>query len=119
MSPPEALAADYSVNVDFDTSGPPRALQGEGFVLGSRMALVPRPGNLPFGQMAARTVPASEPTPCFTGTSSEEVTLEIPAHRVVASLPADTAYSTPHVRYTAKWSMEGNSITRAGANSRP
>ena len=48
---------------------------------------------------------------CYTGQATDDETVQFPASRHVAALPADTKMTRNHLTYTSHWSSDGNSVS--------
>lgn len=108
---PEVLTPEYAVTSRFELERRLRLTTGDSFVPPPGLQLLMRPGEMLMGPLNAREIGNDQPTPCYSGRQSEEITLELPPGKRVARLPANTQVSNALIKYTARWSMVGRSLT--------
>ena len=108
---PDGFAPEFHVNGSFRLDPQPEILEGDGFALPLGLQLLVRPGDFLLGPLNRPTLPVAEPTPCFAGRQSEQLSLELPEGRRPLRLPADRDIDTPQFRYTSRWSMQGQVVT--------
>jgi hypothetical protein len=110
--PPDLDEAEYHIAA---TYAPPEPLlplaAGTSFKMGDNLQLVDPFGPNFYGVVADPRYAKAEPLPCFSGRSLEDKTLQFPATRHVAQLPADAGFSTAHTSYSAHWSQTATSIS--------
>jgi hypothetical protein len=76
---------------------------GQGYPIPPGIRLLPFAGDGLVGPLFNRNLPATEPTPCWSGTAVEELSIEAPPGKHFAKLPPDTDVSTANVSFTARW----------------
>ena len=62
------------------------------------------------GPVAEKRFRDADPVPCYAVHAVENYSLQLPAGKRPASLPADQAIKTANVDYLAHWSLEGQSL---------
>ncbi len=100
LAPVFAVASEFRLdpNPAFSSGGavsPPVGLQW-----------VVRPGDYLLGPLNALSLPASEPTPCFSGHQLED--LSVAMDHKPTRLPADRKIDQPEFTYVSHWSVQGN-----------
>jgi hypothetical protein len=106
---PASPGREYKMVGRFDLTKP-QFLTGDSF---STPAFTPVPdvGDLLMGPLAKAKLKDSEPTACFTGTSIEEGSLEIPAGKRISKLPSDITIADDHLRFTTRWKVDGQVVS--------
>ena len=108
---PDQLESDYVVTADF-TLGPfSDLLDGRRFSMPTGLSLMGPPGSFLMGPLADRKISDSEPTICYSGNETEDISLEAPRGRRFLSLPPDTNVSTANLSFAAHWSLDGQTVT--------
>ena len=108
---PTSPKDDYLMHATFHLENQSALLHGGFFSLWTGLRTLPRPGDLLGGPMFLRDVAKSEPTFCYPGIESEEISLTIPEGRVLGALPEDTKIDTELVRYRSHWEMQGQTAS--------
>ena len=103
---PDGFAQQYSLSSKYST---PRPLQFRGMPTGLR--LLPTTGDLFIGPIGNTKIKDTDPTPCYNGHSSEDLTLNLPSNAHVASLPPDTNIRETKFQYSSHWSLSGQTVT--------
>jgi hypothetical protein len=103
---PDGFAQQYSISSKYST---PRPLQFS--VMPAGLRLLPATGDLFIGPMGNTKIKDSDPTPCYNGNASEDVTLNLPANAHVASLPVNANVKEAQFQYSSRWSQTGQTIT--------
>jgi hypothetical protein len=102
---PDGFAQPYSLSSKYST---PRPLQFGGMPVGLR--LLPATGDLFIGPIGNTKIKDTDPTPCYNGHSSEDLTLNLPPNAHVASLPPDTNIKEAKFQYSSHWSVSGQTV---------
>lgn len=68
-------------------------------------------GETWLGPLAADKYKKTVIMPCYSGTGTEEYTLDLPPGKKLAALPADKAFDVDGLVYTSHWSQTGHSVT--------
>jgi transglutaminase-like putative cysteine protease len=110
FAPPAKPGAEYKILGKFDYSMP-QYLSGAAFTMPSGLRILPAVGDWLMGPLTAAKLRDGEATRCFTGTAVEDASLEIPAGKRLLKLPADITVADAHLRYTARWSFDGDKVT--------
>lgn len=100
---PDSLTAQYTVTSHFNT---PRQLNFVAMPAGLRILPVAL-----IGPTANTKIQDTDPTPCYNGKASEDLTLNLPASAHIGSLPGDTSLKTAHIQFASHWSSSGQTIT--------
>ncbi len=103
---PDGFAQQYSISSKYSTSQP---LQFTAMPWGLR--LLPPTGDIFIGPIGNTKLKDTDPTPCYNGHASEDLTLNLPANAHVASLPSDTNVKEAQFQYSAHWSVSGQTVT--------
>jgi hypothetical protein len=106
---PATPGAEYKAVVRF-TSSKPESLSGDKFTIPA-FTYLPKVGDKLMGPLEEAKLRDSEPTACFTGTSIEEGSLELPSGKRIEKLPADVTIADTHLRYTIRWQIEGQVVS--------
>jgi hypothetical protein len=107
---PEAMGDDYTITGYFDLRPRPQWVEGESFAPPPGLWLVTRPGGIFMGLMRLAGLSETAETPCFSGTASEELSLELPEGKRVVALPEDADLKGAHFAFSSRWSLEGNTV---------
>jgi transglutaminase-like putative cysteine protease len=78
-------------------------------ILGLRIAAAA--GDVLIGPLANTRVQADDPTPCYSGRQVENITLEIPAGKMLVKLPSDLSIKDAAFSYESKWTQSGQTIS--------
>ena len=70
-----------------------------------------RTGDFLMGPIANTKLKDTEPTPCYSGNMSEDISLEFPASRHLAKVPDDSNVKTANLQFTSHWSLSGQTLT--------
>ena len=103
---PDGFAQPYSISSKYST---PRPLQFTGMPAGLR--IMPMTGDVLIGPLGNTKIKDGDPTPCYNGHASEDLTLNLPANAHVLSLPTDTGISEAKFRYSSHWATVGQTVT--------
>jgi hypothetical protein len=68
-------------------------------------------GDYLMGQMGNTKLKDTDPTPCCSGRQTEDLTLEFPANRTLARLPADADVKTANLHFTPHWALNGQTLS--------
>jgi hypothetical protein len=69
------------------------------------LRLLPSTGDFLMGPLFVRNLPTSEPTPCWSGTAVEELSVEPPPGKHFVGLPPDVNVHTDNLTFSAHWSQ--------------
>jgi len=105
MSPPSELGPSYALTAHFDEQPATPPVAGQGFPMPPGLRVLPFTGDYLMGPLFVRNLPASEPTPCWSGTTTEELSIEPPPGKHFVRLPTDTNVHTDNLTFTAHWSQ--------------
>jgi lipoprotein NlpI/transglutaminase-like putative cysteine protease len=110
VPPPDNLDSNYTITGDF-TLGPfPDLLGGRRFAMPTGLTVLSSPGAFLMGPMNDRKLSDTEPTPCYSGSEVEDLSLEAPPGRQFLPLPPNTSIHTANLKFTATWSMQGQAV---------
>jgi hypothetical protein len=108
---PNSPTVDYTVRGTFRLQNQSALLHGGFFALWTGLRILPRPGDVLAGPMFMRDLPKTEPSFCFPGVQSEQLSLTIPEGRELGSLPSDIRIDSELVRYRSHWTLDGRRVT--------
>lgn len=108
---PTSPGDEYTVRGKFQLANQSALLRGGFFTLWTGLRILPRPGDVLGGPMFLNGLPRREPTFCYPGIDSEELSLTLPEGRELGGLPPDTAIDTELIRYRSHWSLNGRRLT--------
>jgi transglutaminase-like putative cysteine protease len=102
-SPQADLAASYTIKAHIEAQPQVPFTSGQGFPMPPGLRLLPNPGDYLVGPLFVRNLPATEPTPCWSGSAVEELSIEPPPGKHFAKLPQDVTVMTDNLNFTAHW----------------
>jgi hypothetical protein len=103
---PDGFAQQYSITSKYST---PQPLLFS--VMPAGLRLLPATGDLFIGPMGNTKIKDTDPTPCYNGYASEDLTLNLPANAHVTSLPTDTNLKEAEFHYSSHWTQSGQTVT--------
>jgi transglutaminase-like putative cysteine protease len=102
-SPPAQLAPSYGISVRYDGQPNVPWVVGQGYPMPPGIRVLPFAGDVLAGPLFNRNLPVNEPTPCWSGTAVEDLSIEPPPGKHFAKLPPDTDVTTDNLSFTAQW----------------
>jgi len=102
-SPPADLVPSYTITTHYDGQPNVPWVVGQGFPMPPGIRVLPFAGDGLVGPLFNRNLPATEPTPCWSGSAVEEFSIEPPPGKHFAKLPPDTDVTTDNLSFTARW----------------
>jgi transglutaminase-like putative cysteine protease len=105
VSPPSDLGPSYAITAHYDSQASTPATVGQGFPMPPGLRLLPSTGDFLMGPLFVRNLPISEPTPCWSGTAVEELSVEPPPGKHFVGLPTDVNVHTDNLTFSAHWSQ--------------
>ena len=111
FDPPTSPGDEYVVRGSFQLQNQSALLHGGFFALWTGLRILPRPGDVLGGAMFMKGLTNKQPTFCYPGLQSEEISLTIPEGRALGSVPPDLRIDTELVRYRSHWTQDGRKIT--------
>jgi hypothetical protein len=106
--PRDGLAPTYAVWGSFELEARPEFMEGKAFAPSQGLRMLVRPGEFLLGSW---TLPKTEPTPCFSGHQTEELSLTLPPGRDIESLPKGKTVNNPYLHYQSDWTRDGQVVT--------
>jgi hypothetical protein len=106
--PRDGLAPSYAVSGSFELEVRPEFMEGKAFAPPQGLRMLVRPGEFLLGSW---TLPKTEPTPCFSGHQTEELSLTLPPGRDIELLPSGKTVENPYLRYQSDWKRDGQVVT--------
>ena len=106
--PRDGLARTYTVSGSFELETRPEFMEGKAFAPPQGLRMLVRPGEFLLGSW---TLAKAEPTPCFSGHQTEELSLTLPPGRDIELLPKGTTVENPYLRYQSDWKRDGQVVT--------
>ena len=110
-SSPSDPGPTYSITVHFDAQPRMPLVSGQAFPMPPGIRLLPFAGDFLMGPLYARNLPATQPTPCWSGSATEDLSIEPPPGKHFARLPQDSNVTTDHLSFTAHWSQSGRTVS--------
>jgi hypothetical protein len=110
FSSPSGIDGDYSVVGQFQLDPQPELLDGSMFPLPVGLRLLGRPGDVLLGPLALRELPATERTPCHSGTQVETLSLSLPQGWRAVHVPTNVTMDNDLLHYESRWSAAGQTI---------
>jgi hypothetical protein len=101
-----SFAPQYSLSAKFTT---PRPQNLNGMPGGLR--ILGRTGDFLMGPLDNAKLKDTEPTPCYSGNMSEDISLEFPMSRHLAKVPEDATVKTANLEFTSHWALSGQTLT--------
>ena len=111
LTPPSELADSYTITAHFDAQPNFPFTTGQGFPMPPGIRILPFAGDGLVGPLFLRNLPASEPTPCWSGVQVEDLSLEPPPGKHFAKLPMDIDVTTDNLSFTAHWQQTDRVIS--------
>jgi len=109
--PPTVLSPSYTIRGDFAVKGWQSLLGGEATIMPGGLRVLVLTGDGIMGPVYGSADTNAEPTPCYSATADEDVTLEVPQGYSVREVPKDTKITTPNLSFTAHWSWASQKLT--------
>jgi transglutaminase-like putative cysteine protease len=108
---PTAPGDEYKVRGTFQLQNQSALLNAGFFAIWTGLRLLPRPGDVLGGPMFLQNLRKDQPTFCYPGLQTEELSLTLPPGRVLGGLPADVKIDSERVRYRSHWAEDGQRVT--------
>lgn len=106
-----ALTREYTITEDFDIALGRRALTGEGLIVPIGTEPLPRPGDFLMGPLSRAGLKPEDSTPCFAGSQSEEIMIELPPGKKAAYLPKNIKIENAHLSFSSEWRTASGFVT--------
>jgi transglutaminase-like putative cysteine protease len=110
-TPPAQLAPSYAITLHYDGQPNVPWVVGQGYPMPPGIRMLPFAGDLLAGPLTNRNLPATEPTPCWSGTAVEDLSIEPPPGKHFGKLPPDTDVTTDNLSFTARWKEDGRVVS--------
>jgi Domain of Unknown Function with PDB structure (DUF3857)/Transglutaminase-like superfamily len=111
FDPPTMSDDDYAVHGTFRLEKQSALLNGGFFALWTGLRILPRPGDVLGGPMFLPDSFRTDPTFCYPGIESEQISLTLPPDRHLGALPPDTKIDSELVRFRSHWSLSGQRVS--------
>jgi len=108
---PFEVTPSFRLTGRFETNPRPDILAGESFRMPVGLVLGERPGDALMGSLSALDVPFDEPTPCFSGKETEELSLALPEGRQLRELPKGTEIHNRYLMFKSEWRAANGVVT--------
>lgn len=109
--PPTELADSYAISGSFTAQGWSDQLSGtQEFALPGGMRVLGLSGDGFMGTLGDDDKPDRE-IPCYSGTASEDLSLEAPAGAHFSKVPSDTHVKTDTLRFDSHWSLDRQTLS--------
>lgn len=106
----DPIQRSYSISSSFTLNAHSGILEGDGFTLPVGLRLTDRVGDGLIGSLKAGNLPSIEPTPCWAGVQTEELTLQIPPGLRPARLPHPRKIEGEAFTYESRWSFDAGVV---------
>ena len=107
---PDGFGDSFGISGSFTLDALPEILEGDSFAPPLGLLLLSRPGNYLIGPLYRTTLPASEPTQCFSGHQIEDLSIELPEGYLPARLPKERVIALDDFTYTSRWTLAGRVV---------
>ena len=102
----------YSVSAKFSIPDWKDELSGkQDFYLPGGMRLLGVSGDGLMGAFAGDDLPVDAEIPCYSGSASEQLSLEAPPGVHFSTVPDDTHVKTAYLTFDAHWTLQGNTLS--------
>jgi transglutaminase-like putative cysteine protease len=112
MLPPESETATPEYKATMHYEAPMQSVMlSAPFAISKGLTFASLNDEFWLGPIAADKYKRTDILPCYSGTSSEDYTLELPAGKKLAALPADAKIEADGLSYTTHWSLTGHVVS--------
>jgi transglutaminase-like putative cysteine protease len=108
---PFEASPNYRMTGNFSINPRSEILAGNSFFMPIGLEIGARPGDVLMGSLSSLDLRTDEPTPCYAGRQSEELSLELPEGRQLRELPKGTEIRNDYLSYKSEWSQKGRIVT--------
>ena len=116
---PQELAPSYAIKAHIEAEPQVPFTSGQGFPIPPGLRLLPYAGDYLMGPLFVRNLAASEPTPCWSGSAVEELSIEPPPGKHFAKLPQDVLGCDRHSELQRPLDADGSGHQRAPRVQQP
>jgi len=110
LPPAGELSPLYTLSASYTTAPAPRLLSGDAVPRPDNVTTVP-PAEQGFaGPIADPRFANADPVACYSGTATDDLSLEYPATSRLVTLPRNAAVKTANIDYTSRWSLIGHTV---------
>ena len=110
VPPPTELGPTYALASRFEYVNPD-LVSGMRFAPVRGLWLMPVTGDSLMGSIFANAQSETEATACFSGSATEELSLQVPADMPIGQLDDEFRVKTANLEFSAKWSSSNNTMT--------
>ena len=110
ISSPEEIGPDYTIDSSFAIGPMPDLLTGRRFAMPGPLPVGYLPGDFLMGPLFNTKIKDNDPTPCYSGRETEEISLTAPPGRHFLAAPTDTSIKTDNLSFTAHWTLAGDTL---------
>lgn len=107
----EAATPTYTASAHYTAPKQIAMVSGIPFAMPKGLALESLSDDFWIGPIAADKYKKADIMPCYSGSGSETYTLDLPAGKKLAALPADTKIEADGLKYNSHWSQGPHSVT--------
>lgn len=111
LGQPYEISPNYRIASHFETGARAEYLSGTSFHLPVALSAGVSPGDMLIGPFTLIDPTGIEPTACYNGHETQELSLELPAGRHLRELPKGREISDPHFHFKSEWSLTGQTVT--------
>jgi FOG: TPR repeat len=102
------LGDSYTIRSEFSAKAGEGLLKGEATIMPGGLRLMTVTGDDIMGPLYADDTLTDEPTVCIGAKADEDLSLELPPGYAVRHRPDDETITTPNLKFSAHWSLQGN-----------
>jgi tetratricopeptide (TPR) repeat protein/transglutaminase-like putative cysteine protease len=111
VAPSAVLSPQYAMRGDFAYALEPKTFDGaETFYPSLGLRLTDTVGDALMGPAFDEDLPETEPTPCYSGTQTRELSLFPPPGHLIGKLPENTDVKDKHMHYQSEWKRAGRAV---------
>lgn len=106
----DPVGPEYSISARFTLNVQPGILDGDSFLMPTGMRFLSRPGDGLLGPLSAQGLPATEPTPCWSGRQEEVLSLTLPPGYRPTRLPRERQIEAEAFSYNSRWTHDEGTV---------
>ncbi|HVJ52784.1 MAG TPA: DUF3857 domain-containing protein [Aliidongia sp.] len=110
LTAPYELSSSYRIKSHFESGIRAEYLSGTSFFVPAALETGVSPGDVLLGPLTLVDPAGTEPTTCFSGRESQELSLELPDGKHLRELPKGREISDPHFHFKSEWSSVGKTV---------
>jgi TPR repeat protein len=108
---PFDVSREFRVSGQFDLNQTPQLLSGTSFYLPLGLNLGTLPGDELMGSFNLLRLNKDEPTPCFSGKETLDLSLELPKNVHLREIPAKKLFKTDTLTFQSEWFFKDHVVS--------